>query len=127
MTAEHVSKLRDLVDNLIETHARKVYEHQLGNRAHACQRCTSSRTHKGGFTDRSVAHALWAERSQQTASDPERPAPGILDTVSTGTTGKILAHHDHFWITRHFQMEGVVERLTIRNFSHYDAPYRYLT
>ena len=108
--AEHIAEFGGLIQNLVETYAHKVDKHQFGNRAHAASGGAHRRAHIGGFGKRRIEQAV-AVFAIQTFGGAEHAAPGIFFAIGTEAADDVFTNHNHALITRHFQIDGLVDGL----------------
>ena len=90
LAAEHVLELGGLVEDLVETDAHEVDEHQLGHRAHAAGRRADRRADVGAFAQRRVEQAV-AMLGVKPFGDAEHAAPGVELAVAAGAADDVFA------------------------------------
>ena len=118
LAAEHVAELGGLIEDLVETDAHEIDEHQVGDRPQPGRGGADRSADEGQFGDWRVEHPLASELRHQALGDAERAAPRVLLAGRAGAAGDVLAHHDHARIALHFLTDRLVDGLTIALFRH---------
>ena len=106
LTAKHVTKLRYLIQYLVEADAKKVDKHELCYRTQPCQRRATCRTHNGRLGNRGVDNTPHAIFLRQPLSNPIN---------ATLITGNVLSHDNDPIISGHFLMQRLINGLTDRH------------
>src|SRR5689334_9276168 len=78
LATKHVAELGCLIEDLIETDAHEIHEHQFCYRPQAGRSGSSSRADEGAFADRRVEHPIPTEFWLQPLGNTEDAAPGIV-------------------------------------------------
>ncbi|MPN63423.1 hypothetical protein SDC9_211182 [bioreactor metagenome] len=107
LAAEHVARLRGLVDQRIHGQRDEVHEHDFDDGLQAGERRAHGRRGDRRFGNRRVDHAFFAELLQQPACGLERAA----------RMRDILAHHDHRGVLCHAVGHGLGDCVHITHFS----------
>ena len=101
LAAEHIAELGGLVEDLVETDAEKIAEHQLGDRPQAGDRGAGGGAHDRGFGDRRVDHPVLAERLLQPPGGTEHAAQDA----------DVLAQQHDPLVLGHQVVEGLANRV----------------
>ena len=106
LTAKHITKLRNLIQDLIEADAQKIDKHELCYRTQPCQRRATRRTYNGRLSNRGVDNTPHAIFLRQPLSNPVN---------ATLITGNVLSHDNDTIISGHFLMQRLINGLSDRH------------
>ena len=95
-----------MVGELVERHAEKVHEHDLGNRSQAGDRGADAGAHDRLLGDGRVAHPVLAVLRRQPV--------GHVEHASAGGVGDVLAEHEDPVVLRHRLVHCLVDRVAER-------------
>ena len=87
LAAEHVAELGRLIEDLVETDAQEVHEHQFGHRPQPGRSGAYGGADEGAFGDRRIQHPVTAEFRHQPLGDAQHAAPGVVVAGSAHAAG----------------------------------------